>query len=307
MYNTPDVALGAVERQLFAVPAVNTGIGREDSGGGKTSPADVDTDTFRRLLWGTSMNGHYPYFANTATSGVTLDAAQLDSPAARQMTVWYDFFAGTRYWELEPYFGVDGGRAVALEDIEYIVYVEKPSGPVEVAVARHGYDVAWFNPIDGQRTPHKDFKGERFVAEPPDSTHDWVLHISREGRKQSMLNSYKFESRPVPIQEIERNPQRVPYDIVEPASDTISLKSPPKFAAKVKRETRGTRAMLYLWTGEVAADGQGARVLGTGSSGTLKIPPGIAKKFPAVMNLRVTALNANGKAYSIDRVYRLTE
>jgi len=153
----------------------------------------------------------------------------------------------------------------------------------------------------------KDFKGERFVAEPPDSTHDWVLHISREGRKQSMLNSYKFESRPVPIQEVERSPQRVPYEILEPAADTLSIAAQTKFSVKIKRDTRATRAMIYLWTGEVAADGQGARVLGTGPDGVLRIPPGMAKKFPAVMNLRVTALNANGKAYSIDRVYRLTE
>ena len=44
------------------------------------------------------------------------------------MTVWFDFFSDTRHWELEPYFDVDGGRALALEGIEYVVYVEKP-GP----------------------------------------------------------------------------------------------------------------------------------------------------------------------------------
>ena len=39
------------------------------------------------------------------------------------MTVWYDFFYNdTRYWELEPYYDVDGGRALALEDTEYVVY-----------------------------------------------------------------------------------------------------------------------------------------------------------------------------------------
>ena len=47
------------------------------------------------------------------------------------MTAWYDFMAGNRYWDLEPYFGLDGGRALALEGVEYIIYVEKP-GPVEV-------------------------------------------------------------------------------------------------------------------------------------------------------------------------------
>jgi hypothetical protein len=37
----------------------------------------------------------------------------------------------------------------------------------------------------------------------------------------------------------------------------------------------------------------------------LKIPKGLAKNFPAVLNLHVAALNANGKAYAIDKVYTL--
>ena len=57
--------------------------------------------------------------------------------------------------------------------------------------------------------------------------------------------------------------------------------------------------MMWLWTGEVATEGQGYRVLGTGPKGTLQIPPEIAKHFPAVLHLRLTAMNANGKVYSI--------
>jgi hypothetical protein len=120
-----------------------------------------------------------------------------------------------------------------------------------------------------------------------------------------MLRSYKFESRPLPVQEVELNPKKVPYEVAEPSGDTISIAAPPKFAVKLKRETRATRAMMYLWTGEVVADGQGFRVLGTGKDGTLKIPKGLAKNFPAVLNLHVAALNANGKAYAIDKVYTL--
>ena len=65
--------------------------------------------------------------------------------------------------------------------------------------------------------------------------------------------------------------------------------------------------MIYLWTGEVASDGQGFRVLATGKEGTLKIPRSIALRFPAVMNVHVAAMNANGKVYVADKVYRLTE
>jgi hypothetical protein len=234
-----------------------------------------------------------------------VDPKYLDSPGARQMTVWFDFFSRTRHWELEPFFDVDGGRALALEGVEYIVYVEKP-GPVELLVERHGYDLAWFNPLTGEYLKQKKgFKGERFSGEPPDKTHDWVLHVSREGHKESMLRSYKFESRPILMQEIELAPQKVPYEIVEPAGETLSLSAPGKFSVKVTRETRATRSMMWLWTGEVSADGQGYRVLGAGSQGVLAIPRGIAKNVPAVLALRLYGLNANGKVYSLDRVYKL--
>jgi len=307
VYQTSDDQIGAVEHQLHTVPQVNAEFAYEDSGAGKSHPHHVASDEFRHKLWNAAMNGQYPTFGNTGTYGgrkFDVEAKYLESPGARAMTAWYDFFARTRHWDLEPYFDVDGGRALALDGVEYIVYVEKP-GPVEVLVERHGYNVAWFNPATGESIKQKDFKGERFAGEPPSKTQDWVLHISREGRKEGMLRSYKFESRLLPVQEVELNPQKVPYEVAEPAGDIISIAAPPKFAVKIKRETRATRAMMFLWTGEVVADGRGFRVLGTGKDGTLKIPKGLAKNFPAVLNLHVAALNANGKAYAIDKVYTL--
>jgi hypothetical protein len=62
---------------------------------------------------------------------------------------------------------------------------------------------------------------------------------------------------------------------------------------------------MFLWSGEVAADGRGFRVLGAGSSGTFSVPASIAANFPAVLSIHLTALNANGKAYQTDRVYQL--
>ena len=57
-------------------------------------------------------------------------------------------------------------------------------------VEKHGYDVAWFNPINGEWVKQKkEFKGEKFLGEPPDRTHDWVLRLSRESKKESMLKS----------------------------------------------------------------------------------------------------------------------
>ena len=67
------------------------------------------------------------------------------------------------------------------------------------------------------------------------------------------------------------------------------------------------RSVMWLWTGEVATEGQGYRVLGTGPKGTFQIPPDIAKRFPAVLHLRLNAMNANGKVYAVDKIVQLTQ
>lgn len=268
-YGTPDPNIGAVEHQLFQTPALNTGIKTQHD------------------LWNATMNGQYPA-----------------SGSGAYMTAWFEFMSGNRYWDLEPYFDLDGGRALALEGVEYIVYVEKP-GPVEVTVEKHGYEVTWMDPATGERVKDKGYNGEHFTGEPPDKSHDWVLHISRETTKESMLHSYKFESRPVPIQEVEQSPQKVPFEIDTPPPGDVSVSHPPYYSLKIKRATRATRSLLVEWTGEVAADGEGYRVVGAGKEGTLQIPRSIVKDFPAVFSLHVAALNANGKAYTLDKVYRL--
>jgi hypothetical protein len=283
---TPE--LGSVEHQFYTLPFVN----------GISSKTD---DEERKALWNSTMNGAYPVRISGPESG------------ARYWKIWRELIAGTRYWELEPYFYVDGGRAVALvrefsedevEGIEYLIYVEKP-GPLEVSVRRHGYDARWINPSTGEIIKIKEFKAERFIGEAPTKDHDWILHLSRDGRKEGMLKSYKFESRPVPLQDIETQPRMVPFEIVSPAENEISMSKDTTFSVKIKRDTRGTRSMMYLWTGEVVPEGHGFRVLGTGTSGTFRIPKDIIKNFPGVLSLRVAALNANGKAYVIDKIYKL--
>lgn len=308
VYQSSDDALGAIEHQLYPVPFVNTEFAYEDSGAGRSHAHHVDSETFRRRLWNATMSGNYVTFGNTGTYGgakIPVDAKYLDSPGAKYMTNWFDFFAGTRHWELEPYFDVDGGRAVALEGVEYIVYVEKP-GPVEILVERHGYDVAWFNPATGERVAAKDFKANRFTGEPPSAEHDWVLHISREGRKEGMLRSYKFESRRIYMQEVEQSPTKIPYEIVQPAGP-LTMGSPIPYETKLTRSSRATRSMYWLWTGEVARDGQGFRVLGTGEKGTFQIPARIVRQFPTVLHVRLYGMNANGKVYTLDRTYQLAK
>lgn len=269
-YGTVDANIGAVEHQFYQLPALATGIHNTHD------------------LWNATMNGQYPA-----------------DGSGEYMTVWRDFMAGNRYWELEPYFDVDGGRAVALEGVEYIIYVEKPAGPIEVTLEHHGYDVVWINPANGERTKKKEYRGERFTGEPPDASHDWVLHISREGEKASMARSVKFASRDVPVQEITLAGEKPLFDIVGPEENEVSMADPVRVALKVRRETRATRFLLIEWTAEVAADGQGFRVIGTGKQATLKVPASIVKNMPAVLSLHANILNANGKAYMIDRIFRL--
>jgi hypothetical protein len=269
---TSDV-IGSVEHQFYQVPFVGV--------------------TDAQHLWNTTMDGEYPEF---------------HGEGAAMCRYWFDFIADTRHWELEPYFDVDGARAVALEDVEYVSYIEHPGPPVEISVEKHSYDVAWFNPATGESIDQKKYKGEHFTGETPDKSHPWVLLVAREGRKESMLKSYKFDSREVPlVQEIETNPAKVPFVVVDPAGNSLDAGKPVKFSAKITRETRATRSIMFLWTGEVAADGQGLRVLGTGSPGSFVIPPFIALNFPAVLSIHLTALNANGKAYLADRVVQLNK
>ena len=60
------------------------------------------------------------------------------------------------------------------------------------------------------------------------------------------------------------------------------------------------------WTAEVPLDGEGYRVVGSGREGTLTLPRSLANQYPATVSLRLMLLNANGKAYALDKVYRLT-
>jgi hypothetical protein len=165
--------------------------------------------------------------------------------------------------------------------------------------------VAWINPIDGERHPLKDLKGDEFEGSPPDNSHDWVLHISRESHKAGMAKSYKFESRDIVMQEVEGIPDKVPFDIEKPDGDGFSLAVQPPYKVKLKKETKASKKMMYLWTGEVTADGQGFRVIGTGPQGILNIPQNIALRYPAGFHLRLLGMNGYGKVYEAGREYQL--
>jgi hypothetical protein len=298
-YGPADDAIPAIEHQLYGVPGVSVECAREDSGAGKSQPGDTDAAGFRHRMWNATMDGLSPSYANTGSG-----AEYANSPGARAMTVWYDTMATTRHWELEPYFDVDGGRALALEGVEYLVYVEKP-GPVGLDVEKHSYEAVWIDAADGAITRRK-YNGEHFTGEPPDKIHDWVLHLVREGTLAGMARSYKFESQDIVLQDVETNPEKVVFDLDRPTG-ALAISKPAPFAAKLKKATRGTRSMMWLWTGEVFGDRQGYRVLATGQQGEMRIPPSLATRFPATMLMRIYAMNALGKVYLVSKGFDLTQ
>jgi hypothetical protein len=298
-YGPADDAVPAIEHQLYGVPGVSVECAREDSGAGKTQPDDVDPAAFRHRMWNSTMDGLSPGYANTGSG-----ADYANAPGARAMTVWYDTMATTRHWELEPYFDVDGGRALALEGVEYLVYVEKP-GPVEMDVEKHSYEVIWIDPADGA-TIRRKYSGEHFTSEPPDKTHDWVLHVVREGTLAGMARSYKFESQDIVLQEVESSPEKVVFELDRPQG-ALPVSKPVPYAARLKKATRGTRSMMWLWTGEVFADRQGYRVLAAAQQGEMRIPPSLATQYPATMLMRIYAMNALGKVYLVSKGFDLTQ
>ena len=92
---------------------------------------------------------------------------------------------------------------------------------------------------------------------------------------------------------------KVPFAIEQPTGD-LSASKPVTFSAKITHDTRATRSMMWLWTGDASGQGQGYRVLATGQKGTFQLPSDLAATFPAVLHLRLYGMNANGKVYEVD-------
>jgi hypothetical protein len=279
---SPHPEVGAVEHQFTQEPEIHV-------------INATEPDSFRRELWNCTTNGEYP--------SVPYESLRNEANV-RAIQTWFKVVSGTRHWELEPYFDVSGARALGLAEVEYLAYAETP-GIIEITLAKHKYNPEWVNAATGEEIPLKDYKGELFSTQTPDNTHDWVLELPREGHKESMLRSYYFESVDPPIQEIETDSTKIPFEIVDPPGDEIVPGLPTPFKTKLTRANRATRSMQFVWWGEVLAGGEGARLLGVGPSGNLTLPKELIKAPGSTLHLRLLAMNANGKAYELDKVYRL--
>ena len=282
--SSPDPQLGAVDHQFTQSPEIH-------------AIRTAEPDQFRHELWDATTNGEYP--------SVSYESVENEANV-KALQTWFHVMSGTRHWEFEPYFDVSGARAVGLNEVEYLAYARDP-GIVEINLPRHKYNPFWVNPGTGEEIDLKNYRGEVFSRPTPDNSHDWILQVPREGKKESMLKYFYFESEDPPVQEIETDSAKIPFEIAEPVGDRIGGKQPAKFAVKLLKANRASRTMEYAWWGEVIESGLGARLLGLGSSGTLTIPEEFRKTPGAVMNLRLLAINANGKAYELDKVYQLTQ
>jgi hypothetical protein len=119
-----------------------------------------------------------------------------------------------------------------------------------------------------------------------------------------MAKYYYFESQEPPVQEVETDPAKAPFEIVQPGGSALSLSDPIPYSIKLTRANRASRTMQYVWWGEAVQGGEGARVLGVGGSGKSETLNKMAADAPN-LNIRVEAINANGKAYEVSKVYEL--
>jgi hypothetical protein len=279
--SSPNPQLAAVERQFTAAPQIHV-------------IQSVEPDALRRELWNSTANGEYP----TVRYEAIRNPSNLEA-----IKIWIKVMLDVRHWEFEPYFEVDGSRAVGLDNVEYLLYAEHP-GTLEISFTeKHKYNPQWINPRTGDTIALKDVKQDTYTQPTPGSGGDWIFQVPRDGRKEGMLKSYKFESVPAPVQEVELNPSKIPFEIVQPVGDKLDVAHPAGFQVRVTKPNRATRLMQYVWYGEVVAGGEGARVLGIGPTGQFTIPSYLVQSRPALLNVRLNAINANGKAYSLEKVY----
>ena len=84
------------------------------------------------------MSGQYPEATLPNEDVAHAMESGIISPPPRGTGIWSPSLISTEAAPLSP-------------DVEYIIYVEKP-GPVDVRFdAKHNWDVAWINPIDGEK------------------------------------------------------------------------------------------------------------------------------------------------------------
>ncbi len=295
--NRVEPSLASIEYETHPAPFVNTGVG-----------AGASLGEAREQAWTAAARGHYVTLASQEPSA--------KAPAARQMELLGEFFAQTRYFDLQPHYRIVGGIGLALQrldryrerpmGVEYIVYAAEP-GTLEVVLPKHEYKVSWFNPANGAWFDQKKkFKGDRFRSHTPDEHQDWVLYLRREGKKQDFNKSFILESKAARIREVEHSPSELPFEIQLPEDGELVAGAEHEFNATLRKNTIAAKRMLWLWQGEVAGSGRGPRILGTVQGGKFLVPASLTGSYPATLSVRLVGLDGAGRLFEAFRTYRLT-
>ena len=312
--STPAPGLMAIDYDSNLMPVVNVGLGSEDSGaGGGGLPAAQ----LRRHGWRAAVRGHNVTFANTGTDGRSRapDARFARSPGAEQFRLLAEFFLQTRYFDLQPYYGVEGGTALSLhyapyqaeqfKGVEYIVYQEEPQS-VELILPKDGYDVSWYSPVDGAWLDQKKkYKGDRFRSPPPDDAQDWVLYVRKEEKKLSWNEKFFLEARGVKPKEIETATSEVPFEIQFPDEQALTAGQTYDFNATLTKATRSAKKMTWVWWAEVSGSGRSARVIGTDQFGRFEVPTTLTDVYPGTLSIRLLGIDGAGRLFEAFRAYRI--
>ena len=294
-------ALASIEYETQLAPFVNTGVG-----------IDADADTARKQAWTVASRGHN---ISLSSGGRLADPPSPDSPAAHQIALLGDFFAQTRYFDLQPHYRVVGGSALALQrvpyraenliGIEYIVYAEDP-GLIELVIPKHEYSVSWYNPTDGAWLDQKKkFKATVSALGPQMTVTTGCSMCAAKARRRATTNR-SFWNRRRSASAMSNTRRRSCHSRSsfrtqansKPAASTSSMRL-------FKKNTIAAKRMLWLWTVEVAGSGRGRRILGSTQSGTFLVPDGIAGSYPATLSVRLTGLDGAGRLFEAFRPYAL--
>lgn len=294
-------SLAVIDYETHLLPVVNAGVGAE---------GDIPSDELRKRMWRVAIRGSYPTYAGAN------EASAEETAGVHAATHLFDFFGQTRYIDLQPYYRLTGGHAMSLQyingwdeakGVEYVVYIEDP-GPVDLLVPKSDYDVSWFNPVDGSWFDEKKkFKGDRYRGSPPDTNHDWVLYVRREGKKESFNKRYYLEARRVVPKEVEARPAELPFEIQFPDQQRLVAGETYDFNATVTKSTEAAKQMAWLWVGEVSGSGRSARVIGTEQFGRFQIPSTLTDRYPATFSLRLLAIDGAGRLFEGFRAFTLEQ
>ena len=227
-----------------------------------------------------------------------------------------EYFEQTRYFDLQPYYRVEGGEALGLqvipyeeekpEGIEYTVYVEKP-GPVELLIPKHKYDVSWFNPLDGAWLDQKDkFNGERFQRQPARRQRTTGCSTcGARARRRVSTSRFTWSRARRRSKTIETAKADLPFQIQLPDREELVAGQEFEFNATLTKDTHAAKRIYWLWTVEVAGSGVGARILGTSQFGRFRVPERLADHYPATLQVRLVGVDGAGRVFEAFKPYRL--